>query len=276
MHPALELNLNQSNLQDLMDCPRRFQLRMLDNLSWPAANTSSLDRYEQSTFIGNQFHLLCHQYFSGIPKNNIFDNLTAPSLKNMFDNFLPFGESLLEFKPLSEHLLVSSFNQHSIIAKFDLIAEIEPGNFLIIDWKTSPTKPSRQILLDRVQTKLYPYVFNSAGPALFPDSQISPDSIEMLYWYPLCDEPRELFTYSDQLHLETKEFIENSIIQIGKYQSSDKFPLTEDLSHCRFCPFRSLCDRGITPGNFENYLPIDQEDLSNEHFDMNDFNEIEY
>ncbi len=33
---------SQSSLQDYMDCARRFQLRYIDQLNWPAINTETV------------------------------------------------------------------------------------------------------------------------------------------------------------------------------------------------------------------------------------------
>ena len=35
--------------------------------------------------------------------------------------------------------------------------------------------------------------------------------------------------------------------------TEDEFVLTDDTSQCRFCAFRSLCDRGVLPGSIDEF-----------------------
>jgi hypothetical protein len=271
------LNLNQGVLQDFLECPRRFQLKMLDELPWPAAHTSRLDQFDQSITLGNRFHLLCNQFFSGMNKSDLEKGIDDPVLLEMFHSFIPYGESLLKYRCFSEQLIVCSFMQHKLIAKFDLIVEIEPYRFVITDWKTSPTKPSREILSSRIQTILYPFIFHQAGHLLTGGNEIDADSILMQFWYPLCTEPEEVFPYSNQIHHEVLDHLTNLISSLNQFlRSAEIFPLTDDKELCIFCNYRSLCDRGVSPGKFNKFIPIEQEDLSNFRFDLEDIEEISY
>jgi len=64
--PNQSLQINQSNLQDFLDCPRRFQLKVIQGLSLPAAYSEPIGYFEKATLLGNRFHLICQQFFSGI------------------------------------------------------------------------------------------------------------------------------------------------------------------------------------------------------------------
>ena len=269
------LQLNQGILQDFLECPRRFQLKMLDELSWPAAHTTQIVQFDQSVALGNQFHLLCHQFFSGMNKKDLEIGIDNPILLEMFQSFLPYGESLLDHQFFSEQLIACSFLGHRLIAKFDLLVEIEPSRYLIVDWKTSPTKPSDETLAGRIQSILYPFIFRQAGHLLTGGSDLNPDSIQMQYWYPRCAEPETTFHYSNQNHQEVRDRLTIIISKINQLLlSSDIFPLTDERGLCNYCNFRSLCNRGISPGEFKNYLPIEQEDLTNFRFDLGNIEEI--
>ncbi|MCJ7717045.1 MAG: PD-(D/E)XK nuclease family protein [Anaerolineales bacterium] len=275
--PIPSLHLNQSNLQDYLDCPRRFQLSVLKETSWPAAYSEPIGNFEISTLRGNRFHLLCHQFFSGITPQILKKSISDPDLLSMWDPFLTFAQSLENYRFFSESLLSIPFHGHRLIAKFDLIVEISPEQYIIFDWKTASSKPSRSLLNNRLQTYLYPFIFSQAGQDLFPGNEIQPSLIEMHYWYPLASDHEEVFHYSDIKHQELDQKLQEIIQSIADLVQGDTdFQLTDNLSHCQFCVFRSLCDRGSTAGSFENSPTLDQEDLSNVHFDFDKISEIEF
>jgi len=273
----IPINLNQKNIQDYLDCPRKYQLTSLDNLAWPAAVSANLAKIERSTYLGNQFHLICQQYFSGIPPALLEDQIIDPDLKIMWENFLPFGISLIEYPAIPEQLLSYLYYDHRLIAKFDLIVKNSSTKYIILDWKTGFKKPSREVLINRVQSYLYPFIFCHSGSDLFDENSINPDQVEMHYFYPFCTDPHEVFPYSEQIHTEISSRLEKIISDITKtIQGSDKFPLTEDHIQCQYCIFRSLCDRGVNPGTYESFLPIEHENLTNEIFDIGQVGEVEY
>ena len=271
------LQLSQSSLQDYYDCPRRFQYKVLDSISWPASCSEPISKFEESTLLGNRFHLICQQFFSGINPELLQKTINHPVLVKMWKSFLPFGESLLEYKFLPERLLSIPLLNHKLIAKFDLLVYVNPERYLIIDWKTSPNKPPREILSKRLQTHLYPYIFSFAGVELFETDAIIPNFIEMQYWYPLHTKPEEVFPYSDKKHSSVKSELENLVNQINSaLTKGTDFPLTEDSSTCLFCEFRSLCNRGVEAGTFEKLIFVEREDLRNVQFDLDQVSEIEF
>jgi len=275
--PVPPLQLNQSNLQDFLDCPRRFQLSVLEDRSWPAAYSEPIGNFELSTQLGNRFHLLCHQYFSGVDHNLLANSITDPDLKSMWDSFFPFARTLDDYRLFSESLLSLPFFGHRLIAKFDLIVKISPEQYIIFDWKTASKKPARNLLDKRLQTHLYPYIFCQAGHDLFPNTKIQPPLIKMHYWYPLVTDHEEVFNYSDKKHQEIDKELQDLINSITEsIQNEADFQLTDYLQHCQYCVFRSLCDRGLTAGNYENSPYFTQEDLTNERFDIDQVSEIEF
>ena len=271
------MTLNQKNIQDFLDCPRKFQLLSLDNLSWPAALSDNLEKNERATYLGNQFHMICYQYFSGISPALLADTIIDPDLKIMWDNFLPFGSRLLEHSVYPEQLISFPFIDYRLVAKIDLIVKVSSDKYIILDWKTGVKKPSREILKNRVQSYLYPFVFCQSGAEMVNVNSIKPDQIEMHYFYPYCSEPHEIFPYSERTHNEITSRLEKITSNLSNiFHENDEFPLTDDLHHCLYCVFRSFCDRGVTPGNIENYLPIEHETLTNELFDIGQVSEVEF
>jgi CRISPR/Cas system-associated exonuclease Cas4 (RecB family) len=275
--PNQSLQLNQSNLQDYLDCPRRFQLTVIDGLSLPAAYSEPIEFYEKSTLLGNRFHLICQQFFSGIDPVLLENSLSDSDLQSMWDNFLPYGESLLQYRLFPEPLLSISFLDHKLVAKYDLIVELNPEQYIIIDWKTAAKKSPRAILDKRLQTHLYPFIFNQAGNDLFPEISLSPALIEMHYWYPLASEHEEVFPYSDNKNAKVKIDLEKILAKINNSRSEGAdFPLTDNKTTCKYCVFRSLCNRGTTAGTFEKSPSIEHEDLTNVQFDIDQVSEIEF
>jgi hypothetical protein len=69
--PASLTTLSQSSLQDYVDCARRFQLRYIDRLSYPAIESEPALENEKHQQEGEYFHRLVQQYLIGIPAEQI-------------------------------------------------------------------------------------------------------------------------------------------------------------------------------------------------------------
>ena len=56
------------------------------------------------------------------------------------------------------------------------------------------------------------------------------------------------------------------------------FPLTEVVERCRYCPYRSLCDRGVEAGPLDEYADAggDLDDLSAFTLDFDQIAEVEF
>lgn len=52
---------SQSSLQDYFDCPRRFELRYIDRLNWPAVEAEPALENERRLREGTYFHRLAQQ-----------------------------------------------------------------------------------------------------------------------------------------------------------------------------------------------------------------------
>ncbi len=168
------LHLSQSNLQDFSECPRRFQLKVIENISWPAAYLEPLSQLEQATETGNKFHQLCHQFFTGIDHESLSRTISNPDLKIMWENFSIFAKEIQNENRFSEIILSTPFMGHQLIAKYDLVLRTDDDKFIIYDWKTSSHKPSRTILSQRYQTFIYPLIFTKAGESIFRTDPPSP------------------------------------------------------------------------------------------------------
>ena len=62
----VDFHFSQASLQDYVECRRRFQLRYLVKLAWPAVEAEPVLENERQIQIGGQFHRLIQQYLVGI------------------------------------------------------------------------------------------------------------------------------------------------------------------------------------------------------------------
>lgn len=241
---------SQNNLQDYVDCPRRFELRYLKKLAWPAIQSEPVLAVEHHMQLGERFHRMVQQHQSGLPAEVVGILASEPELVEWWQEYLNAAPTSLPEKRLVEYTLAAAFGGFRLVAKYDLLA-IAPGErVVIVDWKTSRKKPKRQILADRLQTRLYRFLLVEAGKGINGGQPVTPDQVELIYWFTAESRNPEHFLYSVTLYEKDKNFLKNLIADVVNASETD-FPLTSDLKMCRFCNYRSLCNRGETAGEFE-------------------------
>ena len=97
----------------------------------------------------------------------------------------------------------------------------------------------------RWQTRVYRSLLAAAGNFLNGGQPIVPERIEMVYWF--ADFPNEpiRLNYSSEQFKRDWSAVKKTVTEIS---SEKKFPLTEDEKICRFCTYRSFCNRGTEAG----------------------------
>ena len=123
---------------------------------------------------------------------------------------------------------------------------------MILDWKTSLHRPARHSLQERMQTRLYPFLLVAAGARLNGGNPISPEQVQMSYWFPEEPENPELFDYSTGQYNEDHAYLEGLIKQIQSHAKGSFF-LTPNEELCRYCIYRSLCSRGKSAGAYQGW-----------------------
>ena len=266
---------SQSSLQDYADCPRRFQLRYIDELSWPAIESEPVAQNEKRQQEGQLFHRLVQQHLLGLPAAKLVELANTPNLERWWKNFnvnLTGLEDLSGFELYPELALSSPIGNHRLLAKYDLVA-IKPGEKAIIfDWKTYAKRPRDEWMAARWQTRVYRSLLTLAGSHLNDGQLLVPEQIEMIYWFAdFPDEPAR-FTYTSAQFKRDQSAIEKVIAEISK---ANEFPLTEDEKMCRFCVYRSYCNRGAQAGQLDE---AESEMGSETAFDINfeQIGEIEF
>lgn len=259
---------SQSSLQDYVDCPRRFQLRYLQHQRWPAAEVDEQLEFEQRMKQGERFHHMVHQHLVGVPAEVLLQRLQDEELKRWFEDYLKL-DLLKIAQRYPEMSLSIPLGEFFLMAKFDLLLVSPEHRALIVDWKTSPQAPRRSILEQRLQTIVYRYVLAKGGEDFNEGQAFDPEQIIMLYHY-LETGQSQRFVYDAEQLAHAEDYLLRLIHEI---QSRPDFPLTPQESACRFCVYRSLCNRGTQAGSLDEMEEVEV----NERFqlDLDDIDEIE-
>jgi hypothetical protein len=249
-----DFTFSQGNLQDFADCQRRFQLRSVMQLAWPAIEAEPALETERDLQLGQRFHLMVQQYLLGVSADRLsamvaHDQDLTRWWRNFLNLQLAHGDGDL-FPELSLTAPMPGTVDQRLVATYDLVVVSSTGRVLIYDWKTSRRRPTRQNLAQRLQTLVYPYVLVQAGAELMGGNPPRPDQVEMIYWFAEFPGQPEYFVYGEKQHIENQRFLASLAEQILRLEESGQsFPLTPVESRCRFCVYRSLCDRGEAAGN---------------------------
>lgn len=259
---------SQSSLQDFADCRRRFQLRYIQRLQWPALKAEPALENERLMQLGARFHRLVQQYLTGLP----LPQLAAlagedESLERWWGNFTASVNRLpqvaahewesLQLYP--ELTLTAGLAGQRLLAKFDLVARTPDGRLVIFDWKTSQRRPKKNSLAERWQTHLYPYLLVRAGGLLNQGQPVAPPDVSMVYWFAAFPDDPEVFAYNQAKFERDQAELEGLLGEIQSLQP-DEFPLTANLRRCDYCQYRSLCDRGVAAGSLIGEDPLDLQD----------------
>jgi hypothetical protein len=271
---------SQASLQDYVDCPRRFQLRYLLRVDWPAIEAEPALESERHLQQGNAFHRLVHQYLLGIPKERLSGAVADEDLRHWWYNYLTLPPADLPATRYPEVLLSAPLGGYRLVAKYDLVAVDAGQRIKIVDWKTYRKRPRRKWLVDRLQTRVYPYLLVQAGVHLNADRPPQPEQVEMIYWYAKFPETPERFPYDAAQYEADGAYLVSLVEEIeGEVErlADADFALTTDERRCKYCPYRSLCQRGVSAGAFEE---IEEESDVSDDFDISldleQIAEIEY
>jgi CRISPR/Cas system-associated exonuclease Cas4 (RecB family) len=289
MIPAV-FQFTQSNLQDFVDCHRRFQLRYIQQLAWPAIETEPVQEHESELQRGKQFHHMIHQHLLGVPEERLTAMVQDEDLLHWWQSYLVHTKDLTgcgvsltknasgsSTRCYPEATLSASLSDYRLLAKYDLLIIHPDGQARILDWKTSkqPTSSKRRRLLEmRLQTRLYPYLLSRAGTQFYQGQSIPPDQIEMTYWFVNFPEHGEHFPYN-ATHLSEDEHYLAGLIEQIKHLSGE-FPKTSDERRCCFCVYRSLCERGIQAGLLEAGQEVDSDDETGFNLGFEDIDAIAF
>ncbi len=250
-NPQSSIQFSQGSLQDYVDCKRRYQLRYLLKVAWPALEAEPVLEYEAAMQQGALFHRLVQQNLLGIPVERLSPLAKGSDLSRWWQNYLEFSypprTALYPEVTLSMPLLNSR-----LVAKYDAILVTPEGRAIIYDWKTSRRRPKRAWLVERLQSRVYLYLLAQAGAHLNQGKPFLPEQIEMIYWFAEAPGEPEKLPFGAEALTRDEAYLKSLIDEIT-HLDSQAFTLTEDIDRCRFCTYRSLCDRGITAGELDEW-----------------------
>jgi CRISPR/Cas system-associated exonuclease Cas4 (RecB family) len=262
-------SFSQSSLQDYADCPRRFQLRYLERLSYPAVESEPALENERRQREGQLFHRLVQQHRIGLPADRLTPLASTPHLQRWWSNYVgqDFG---LDGCELHTELTVSAMlASHRLLAKYDLVAVRPDGKIMIYDWKTYEKRPKDEWMERRLQTRVYRLLMVRAGAALNGGRKVEPGQVEMIYWYASHPDEPYRFAYSPALYRQDEKYL---AAMLGEIDSDRQFDLTPDERKCAYCPYRSYCARGVQAGENDDW----ETDWSASEMNFEQVQEIEY
>ncbi len=244
-----DLQFSQASLQDFVDCPRRFYLRYVLKVAWPAVAAEPIEAHERHQQLGLTFHRMVQQHLIGIPEARLTPLAADPDLERWWRNYLVYrpAEMLPAAARYPEITLTAVLAQRRLLAKYDLIVVQPALRAVIFDWKTAATRSKPLTLQARLQTRVYRYLLARAGAHLNAGQILDPAQIEMIYWFTEHPTAPVRLPY-DAAQYHDDEVYLSSLIQQILSLDEDAFTPTEDERPCAYCPYRSYCDRGVQAG----------------------------
>ncbi len=250
-------SFSQGSLQDYVDCPRRFQLRYVRNLRWPAVQAEPVVENEQRMRKGAAFHRLVHQHLVGVPAEVLSPTVTDTELRRWWESYLSSGMIHAGHTCYPELTLSTLVGDARLMAQYDLIAMTEDGLGLIVDWKTTRKRPRRVWLRERLQTRVYPYVLVEAGQDIGEGRRIEPGQVRMMYWFANFPLDPEEFPYDTAQHQADGAYLLNLVEEayecLKQCPEGTLLPRTMDDTRCQTCRYRSLCRRGVRAGWLDDH-----------------------
>jgi CRISPR/Cas system-associated exonuclease Cas4 (RecB family) len=239
---------SQGNLQDYIECRRRFLLRHINKIAWPAIKSEPVIEQEKAMFRGQRFHRLINGYFLGIPARRLTEMAEDSDTLDWWRHFLDFITGHPEIQASIKKPEVAyqiNILEHRLIARYDLLV-ITPKKLFIFDWKTSRKRPKRNNLAARLQTRIYPFLLSELKAV-----NLEPEQVSMVYWFSNFPDNSERFDYDRGLFQQDRTYLGNLVTQITLLGEED-YSLTEGLESCRYCEYRSLCNRGVEAGEMND------------------------
>lgn len=280
---------SQVSLQDFVDCRRRFELRYMMHVQWPAAESEPIEEQEQRMQRGADFHRLVQQHLLGIPDHRLTASIDDPVLAELWQHYLDFrpierSAGSKDYEVYPEVTLMTSVQGHRLMAKYDVLVAVDNGDLVIFDWKTSRHRYERDEAEERLQTRVYRFVAVRSGARLTAGDTVLPDRVTMVYWFAAHPNAPVRIPYSRLAYEQDRDYFRDLVAQIESATKvdvgADAFPKTENTFLCRYCPFRSYCGRGTEAGGIdEQDLALELEETepkSNFDFDFDQIAEVEF
>lgn len=266
-------DFSQHSLQDYLDCHLRFRLRYLDQMDWPAAQTDDQLENELHQRKGVDFHRLVQQWVTGIDETVLEAGITDPQVQFWWQSFKTARERFpqqLQVGPdgfrQAEYTLTGNLQGYRLLAKLDLWLVEPEEKIWIFDWKTNRRPIPEAELPGRIQTRVYRYLAAFSGGRFAKTGYFPAELVEMIYWQTSVPGQLSRFPYSREQFTLDGEYL-NGLMQEIRKKPLEQFQKTDDQRKCKFCNYRSYCDRGLLPGSLT--------ELEQDGLEMEDFSDVE-
>ena len=264
-----DFHFSQGSLRDFLACPRRFQLRYIEHMAWPAVEAEPYLEHELHLRRGALFHRLAEQKLKGIPADALTPLAGSIGLEDWWAAFLDFEAQLPSGERQAELTLNARLGRHALIAKYDLLLRLPDGGFAIYDWKTSSYRQKAEALRGDIQTRLYLLMAAEVLPAL------PPEHLSMTYWFAAFPGQPERIAYTAaQRERDRADILE--LIERITQAPPESFILTPDERACRFCIYRSYCERGTGAGTETDAEGDPAADIDPDAFDFDQAAEVAF
>jgi hypothetical protein len=262
-----DFQFSQASLQDYVDCERRFQMRYLRHVVWPAIQSEPVIENERQMQRGQAFHVMVQQNLEGVPDEYVLKTASDADLRQWWSSFQSSVAPGLSGEKHPEITLSAPLAGYRLIAKYDLVTVAPGGQATIYDWKTSQKRPKREWLARRLQTIVYPYLLLVAGAFLNGSRALFPEHVDMVYWFANDPERVERFQYGRDAFADHGKHLTRLVSEIGGKGELD-YARCEQEKICRFCEYRTLCDSDLPVGNMDE-LEEDTADILSPEFTLN-------
>jgi CRISPR/Cas system-associated exonuclease Cas4 (RecB family) len=256
-----DFSFSQSSLQAYTDCPRKFWLTYVQQLPWPALEAAPALEYEQHLRWGSAFHKLVERAETGLAV--AAENLSEP-LAEWWRAYLAYRPADLDLGQREVEFVLTAVLElpgdpprpFRLAAKYDLVAIIDDGPIIIVDWKTGLRRPRPEVLQEKWQTALYPFVLVEAAQFL-NWGPIEPERVELRYWFTAAPESPITFPYNRRRHEEIRARLFSTVQAIYAGVAEADYPKIPDTEtnrrrFCQYCVYRSRCDRGDVAGDLDD------------------------
>ncbi len=249
---------SQSSLTTFKQCRRRFLLRYLQHVQWPAPLTDHLSEWEQAIQRGLSFHQLILQESLGLHVEAAIDKSDDPLLQTWWDNWRRQAPDMPRGELFSETILSVPCGERRLVAKFDRVIFAEDGRVLIFDWKTGRRKPQQAEYVENWQTLVYRFVVVEAGALLTGGHPVDPANVSLIYWHAQYPQALQPIIYSAVEHEAARNRLMQKVAEIEGLPDEAAYAKTEDLMECRRCEYHTYCER-VSPRGED--WDIDEDEL---------------